>query len=144
MESFRTENTLNPQCLQHKSLYLTLKLISIGLCMFLFSSCNPSLSTDEKFVGQWCYCNDVPQKNNAKTEGSRHCIASIKKVENTTESYSFNMSFLFSLTETFTKQDENTLIAVDGTDDKLKYIDSTQHIILFSHNGTGMEFSRLK
>jgi len=129
--------------LKDSSIHPTLKTPLVGLCLLLFISCH-QLSTDEKFVGQWCYCNSIPPKNNDVTDGSKHCIASIKKVENTNESYVFNMSFLFTITETFTKQDETTLVSIDGTDDTLKYIDSTQHIILFSHDGTGMEFSKLK
>lgn len=128
---------------KHKSLaVINRTLIFFGTILSV--SCNMG-STDEKFVGEWCYCkpNDSTIDNN-ESNNQRNCIASIKKVESTTESYSFHMAFIFSITETFTKKDDNTLMSVDGTRDELDYINSNQHVVLISNDGHRMEFSRLK
>lgn len=144
-----TEQTIEPQSEPETNIgdkvakYAIAAVLCLFVAMGIYILCHSG--TDSKFVGQWCYCKPGEASEDSNTDQPKHCIASIKKVDETSDSYLFNMSFIFTLKETFTKQDDNTLIGIGGSGMTLKYIDSTGHILLTSKDDSNpMEFSKLK
>jgi len=117
----------------------------------IFSACNNNSSsfgntisgnpsTDEKFLGKWVYVTNVPaDKTGDHTMDGTIC--SLTKLEGTNESYNFK--YWNGMEGIFTKEDENTLKAIDAKI-QLKYIGENQHLILKLNENEGIEWSKLK
>ncbi|QNR86750.1 hypothetical protein H9N25_10375 [Pedobacter riviphilus] len=117
----------------------------ITCLLFLFSCKNNStktepLTTDQKFVGNWIVVanNFTENQNDHSMDG---IIQPLTKMENSEETYSFKLYTGNNLI--LSKQDENTLVGVNAKMEA-KYVDSTEHLILFIGKNSTMEFKKLK
>ena len=114
--------------------------ILIAFLFIFFTSCNNIFqnSTDRKFVGLWkFYSTDKGKSNDGTMDG---VIGTLKKVDGTNETYSFDY---LNLNLMYSKKDENIL---EGVDSKfmLEYNEANQHLILHESPTIFCEFTKLK
>ena len=122
--------------------------LNFFICALLLFSCNAAtestqneaLTTDQKFVGDWLVVdnNFGENKNDHSMDG---IIQSLTKMEGRDETYTFKLYTGNNLI--LSKRDDNTLTGVNANM-KVRYVDSTQHIILAIGNEDKMEFKKLK
>lgn len=113
--------------------YLILFFLILGI------SCS---NVDKKFVGSWKFYEIIPN-NKPDDHSMNKFILTIGKYGNTKRSYSLTyMDSYFLLTES--KNDENTLVAVNTNSSIVKYNPETGHLSLFLTKDFEIVFSKLE
>lgn len=116
------------------------KFLGFAFGLILLASCNNigQKSVDEKFVGLWKYVSS----NLSRDEGMSSVIGTLKKVEGTNETYTFNCIVQFDIL--FVKKDENTLEGASNNNMLLKYDENSDQLLYELSDKTEYRFAKLK